>query len=196
MNHQSILNFMFELGMLKRVKREGWRRLGIEHPESVADHSLRAAQLGYILAHLEKYHDPREVAVLVLFHDIGECRIGDLHKIAQQYVDAREEQVVKDQTANMGKIGADILSLWKNHHSSSPAGKLAHDADLLECAISAKEYIELGYKDAQSWIKVIAHHITTPSAQQLLKELEHADVHAWWKEIRLPAEKNQKNRRA
>ncbi|MGC9308938.1 MAG: HD domain-containing protein, partial [Thermoplasmatota archaeon] len=44
--------FIYELGMLRRIRREGWRLAGIE-PESVAAHSLRAAQIGYLLACME-----------------------------------------------------------------------------------------------------------------------------------------------
>ena len=52
-NLKNQINFLFELGQLKRVKHEGWRLVGVEHPESVAEHSLRAAQIGYVIAALE-----------------------------------------------------------------------------------------------------------------------------------------------
>src|SRR6266540_586829 len=41
-----------ELGQLKMLPRTGWLRAGIEHPESVAEHSLRAAMLAWMLAAL------------------------------------------------------------------------------------------------------------------------------------------------
>lgn len=47
---KKIITFIFELVQLRRIKHEGWRLVGIDNPESVAEHSLRAAQIGYILA--------------------------------------------------------------------------------------------------------------------------------------------------
>ena len=44
----NIVNYIFELGQLKRIKQEGFRLNGIDKPHSVAAHSLRAAQIGYI----------------------------------------------------------------------------------------------------------------------------------------------------
>lgn len=70
MTSKDILNFIFELGQLKRIKHEGWRLIGVKFPESVADHCLRAAQIGYILAKMEKYENPFEVCSMVVFHDI------------------------------------------------------------------------------------------------------------------------------
>jgi putative hydrolase of HD superfamily len=75
MQSKEILKFFYEMGQLSRVKREGWRLLGMETPESIADHSLRAAQIGWVLAKLEGYKDPNEVAAMLVFHDIGETRM-------------------------------------------------------------------------------------------------------------------------
>ena len=106
-----ILNFFFELAQLRRIKHEGWRTIGVENPESVADHSLRAAQIGYFLAKEENYKNPQEIVTMLVFHDIGECRIGDIHKIANRYVEANEEQAVKDQIQNLGETGKELFSL-------------------------------------------------------------------------------------
>jgi putative hydrolase of HD superfamily len=39
-----------EWGQLKLLPRTGWLRAGIEHPESVAEHSLRTAMLAWMIA--------------------------------------------------------------------------------------------------------------------------------------------------
>jgi putative hydrolases of HD superfamily len=49
----------------------------IEHPESVAEHSFRTAVIGYLLASIEGA-DPARTALLCLFHDSQESRIGDV----------------------------------------------------------------------------------------------------------------------
>ena len=38
MTNKNIINFIFELKQLSRIKHEGWKIIGIEDPESVADH--------------------------------------------------------------------------------------------------------------------------------------------------------------
>lgn len=180
-----ILNFFFELAQLRRIKHEGWRTIGIDNPESVADHSLRAAQVGYFLAKLEKYKNPQEVATMLVFHDIGECRIGDIHKIANRYIEADEAQAVKDQVKDLGEIGKELFSLWEQvEYQKTTAGKIAKDADLLEQAITAKEYIEKGIEFAQNWIDNISKKLITKSAKSLLKDLEKSNTNNWWKNLK------------
>jgi hypothetical protein len=45
----NVLSFMEIVGNLKRTKRTGWVRSGIELPESVADHSYRMAMLSNMI---------------------------------------------------------------------------------------------------------------------------------------------------
>jgi putative hydrolases of HD superfamily len=49
----SVANFLFETGTLKNHKRTGWWIAGVKDPESVAEHSWRAALLASIIAELE-----------------------------------------------------------------------------------------------------------------------------------------------
>ena len=180
-----ITKLIFEWGMLRRIKHEGWRVAGIEHPDSVAEHSLRAAQIGYVLAKLEKYKDPNEVCSILVFHDIGECGIGDLHKIANRYVKADEERAVKDQLDGID-FGDDILKLWKQiEYKDGEAGIIAKDADLLEQAFTAKEFMEKGYEHTQNWIKNISNLIKTDSAKDLLEKLQKVHSNEWWQGLKL-----------
>ncbi len=88
-----------EWGQLKMLPRTGWLRAGIEHPESVAEHSLRAAMLAWMLAGLEGA-DPERAATLALFYDSQETRTTDLDHVARRYLHATSnEQVTADQTA-------------------------------------------------------------------------------------------------
>ncbi len=181
MQSQEILKFFFEMGQLSRVKREGWRLLGIEHPESIADHTLRAAQIGWVLAKLEGYENPHEVAAILMFHDIGEARIGDIHKMANRYINADETRAVEEQTSRLGDMGAQVLGLWHQiEERSSTAGIIAKDADLLELAVRAREYIAQGFSDAEEWFQAAAQRIQTKSAKALMAELPNISPTAWW----------------
>ncbi|GAA3571057.1 hypothetical protein GCM10022222_63960 [Amycolatopsis ultiminotia] len=42
--------FGYELGLLKRIRRASWWHAGVRDPESVAEHSMRAAQVAALLA--------------------------------------------------------------------------------------------------------------------------------------------------
>ncbi|MBM3204648.1 HD domain-containing protein [Candidatus Uhrbacteria bacterium] len=181
MTDKEILNFFFELGQLRRIKHEGWRLAGIEYPDSVAEHSLRAAQIGLVLAHLETYENPLEVCAMLVFHDIGECRIGDLHKVANRYVQVDEDRAVKEQLVSLGEVGESIYTLWKQvEHKDTRAGIIAKDADYVEQGILAKEYVERGYVSAEDWIKNTSRAVKTDSAKRLLAELPHTTSTDWW----------------
>src|SRR3989339_1205816 len=177
---QKLTNFIFELQMLRRIKHEGWRVAGIRDPESVAEHSLTAAQIAFILAKMEKHPEPHKIVTMVIFHDIAECRVGDVHKIADRYIQKDELRAVSDQTKDLNKIGKEIKELWEEvENGNEIAGIIAKDADLLEQAFLAKQYMEQGYKDCQNWIDNIAKFIITDSAKNLLKTLQKTDSNEW-----------------
>lgn len=181
MQSKEILKFFFEMGQLSRVKREGWRLLGMETPESIADHSLRAAQIGWVLAKLEGYKDPNEVAAMLVFHDIGETRIGDIHKLANRYITADEAAAVREQVSRLGDAGDDILNLWHQiEDKNTEAGIIAKDADLLELAVRAREYMERGYADASEWFEAARQRLKTKSAKDLLEQLPNVSSSSWW----------------
>lgn len=89
-NYNNILNFFYEVGMLKRNPRTGWLVAHVKNPESIADHTTRSVFIGYILAFLEDA-DPKEVALICAFHELGEARIGNLHKIQTNYFRDKKE---------------------------------------------------------------------------------------------------------
>lgn len=182
---REICNFIFELGQLKRIKHEGWKLIGDTDPESVAEHSLRAAQIGFILAKLEGYENPNEICTILAFHDIGECRIGDIHVVAKRYITANEKRTVSEQLEKLDNIGREIFNLWeKSGYSNSKAGIIAKDADLLEMAATAREYLEKGFSSAQNWIDNITKKLKTQSAKKLLKMLCDSNPNDWWDRLK------------
>jgi len=180
MNHKKLLNFLFELCQLRRIKHEGLRLSGIDTPISVADHSLRAAQIGFFLAKMEECENPYEVVTMIVFHETGECRVGDIHKVANRYVEQNEEQAVKDQFAPL-EDGQELFELWNQmEHRTSIPGVIAKDADYLEKGITAKEYVEIGYKAMEDWMNNVEKHLQTKSAKDLFKEMKKMTSTDWW----------------
>lgn len=185
MKTTEILSFFFEVGHLRRIKHEGWKLIGVDAPDSVAEHTLRAVQSGSVLAKLEGYANPYEVCTMVVFHDNGEARIGDVHKVANRYVDVDEARAVREQLAQLGSISDQVFDLWLQvEDRTTTAGIIAKDADLLEQAVMAKELIERGYTAAQTWIDNISRAVQTASAKQLVGALHEISDYDWWQGLK------------
>src|SRR5690606_24428473 len=100
----AIAAFGYEMGILKRLRRAGWWQAGVRDPESVAEHSLRVAQLAAVLA-AEENGNPERAAYLALWHDSQETRTGDLPHSARPHVTkprSGERRVGKDERYRTG----------------------------------------------------------------------------------------------
>ena len=182
---KELTNFIFELGSLRAYKEQGLQLMGISNGNSIADHSLRAAQIAFILAKMEGYENPFEPCTMNVFHEMTETRIGDLHKLAQRYITTDHEMIVKEQTENLGETGKDLLALFENSEfEKTTAGIIAKDADRLEHAFNAKEHVERGILAAQDWIDNARKILKTDSAKKLLEELDKGDSNEWWQKIK------------
>ena len=192
---KKITNFLFELGTLKHVNRSGWWLIDIKDPENVAEHSFRAAVMGYVLAKMENDAssdenskvDVHKTVMMALFNDLHETRLNDLHKVGHRYIDFRaaETKANQEQTSELGEMGKEMFGFHEEFQErKTKEAIIARDADLLENAYQAKEYLEIGYKDAQSWIDSIWKIINTDSAKKLLKEIETTSSNEWWKGLK------------
>lgn len=184
---KEITKLFYELGQLKRVKRAGWWMAKIDEPESDAEHGLRTVMIGRILAQLENV-DYHKVADMLLFHDLHECRINDLHKVGRRYInhDNAKKAAFKEAISRLPKDMADhFYNLFLEFEDKdTPEAIVAKDADLLECAIQAKEYVEIGYKDAQNWIDNVTKRLKTKSAKKILDLVKRTDSNEWWKGLK------------
>jgi len=83
---EEIVDFVQKAGLLKKVKRSGWISwVGIERPESVADHSFRSAILAMCIADLKGLNTEKLMRMLLL-HDIHEAIIGDYDYFAKRKI--------------------------------------------------------------------------------------------------------------
>ena len=180
---KDIAKYLYEVGQLKRVKRSGWWMAGINNPESVAEHTFRAAILGYILASLEGC-DPMETATLCLFHDVPEARINDFHRVAKRYIDSDEGEAnaQREQIARLPQqIAENIAALMNDYEEKgTPEARIAHDADLLECLIQAREYQAQGYTDVQDWIINCRAGLKSAAAKSLAEDCLVVEPREWW----------------
>ncbi len=142
MNFKDLLDYA---GRLKRIKRTGWVVRGIPEPESIADHSYRAALLGYFLA-LERGLDAGKVAGMLLVHDMGESLIGDITPEGERFMEKIEAED-KAMKFLADKIGSrKIYELWREfNYGTSPEAQLAREVDKAEMAYQALEYSNMGF---------------------------------------------------
>ena len=169
---ERLTGYLYEMGLLKRYKRTGWFVLGVGDPESVADHSFRAAIIAAALAALEGAN-PERTALLSLFHDSQESRLTDLPYISKPYVTkVSNEDVTAAQTRGLPERVAhlieDTVAEYEEH--ASLEARCAHDADKLECLLQAVEYREQGYRNVQPWIDSSLAQLQTVTAKRLAEE--------------------------
>lgn len=147
-----------EMGRLTHQKRTGWWRRRVRDPEAVAEHSQRAALIGYVLASLEEGVNPERVAVLCLFHEVQETRTGDLNGMNQRYAKAKEGeyQALREQAAPLPQqVAQKVLVLAEEENSRSPReSRLAKEADMLECFLQCREYHIQGETKAPLWAEM------------------------------------------
>jgi putative hydrolases of HD superfamily len=170
---EQLTGFVYEIGLLKRYKRTGWLIAGVSDPESIADHSFRAAALASIVAAMEGA-DPERAALLSLFHDSQETRLTDIPYLAKAYVKrAPNEQVTAEQTRGLPAPVADMISgsVAEYEDKTSPESRCARDADKLECLVQAVEYREQGNQNIQPWIDSSLAALQTASAKKLADEV-------------------------
>ncbi|MFJ9794508.1 HD family hydrolase [Streptomyces sp. NPDC101145] len=161
--------FIFEMGVLKNAKRTGWWFTGNNNPESIAEHSFRVGVIGAVLAMMEGV-DPAKVALMCLFHDTQETRIGDIPHIGRRYIDAvRNEAVTADQvSAAHPAVKAGVQRIVAQYEAGdTPEAVVAKDADKLECLVQAVEYRAQGNTLVQDWIDTSMNALKTGSARAL-----------------------------
>lgn len=195
---KKIVNFLFELAVLERTPRNGWKRIGIENPNSVAEHVFLASQIAYILGKMEGVNGER-AALIALFHDNGEARLGDADLVTKVYLDTdqAEKKVFFDQIDSLpGR--EDIKKLYQEWgKQETPEAIAAKDADLLEVAIQARCRSNLGNKLTKIWIEDKKSGLKTESGKKLMEIIEKTDIDEWWQAIpeikkkleKLPAKK-------
>jgi 5'-deoxynucleotidase YfbR-like HD superfamily hydrolase len=175
--------FLHEMGMLKNLPRTGWLLLGIQNPESVAEHSFRVAMTGMMLAAMEGADVGRTVA-LCIYHDGHETRLGDVPSVGRAYVTtAAPEAVTAHQVAGMPDEVAKVVQDLTAEYEAPAAERtaeclLARDADKIETLLQAVEYQAQGY-DAGPWRDTSLAALRTDAGKRLAQAIGAGDPR-WW----------------
>jgi putative hydrolases of HD superfamily len=176
---KALVNFLFEVGMLKKTPRSGFQFLG-SGKESVAEHSFRTAIIGYTLSLREPGADPMKILLMCLFHDLHEARTGDQNYMNKRYVRVEEEQATRDLAGNL-PFRDTLLSLageFLENHSLEAC--ISRDADQLDLILALKEQLDLGNSYARDWLHFALQRLRTEGAKQLAQEIMQTDSAEWW----------------
>lgn len=177
----AVANLTFELGALKRIRRTGWWHAGVRDPESVAEHSLRVAQLASLIAAIEGA-DSSRAALLAAWHDSQETRTGDIPHTAKPYLGQHSaEAITADQTASLPDTARKAVqeAVAEYEAQRTPEAHCAKDADKLECLIQAIEYHDAGYARVQGWIDSARNDLRTDTARRIADAALHTSPLAW-----------------
>ncbi len=115
----NVVKFLSEIQVLKRIRHEGVRLSGVENPDSIAEHAAISAQIAFLLAKLEGAN-PEKCAIMNLFHDNEEARIGDHHKVSARYIDVEkaEREAEKEHFSNLpASVGEELFQLQEEKRS-------------------------------------------------------------------------------
>ena len=173
------VEFLFEVGMLKRSPRTGYQFLG-SGGESVADHSFRTAVIGYVLASMEPDADRNKVVLMCLFHDFPETRTGDHNYVNKKYVTVDEKKALRDQVKDL-EFGHEIIELANEFSAGdSIEAKLSKDADQLDLILELKEQHDLGNPHAETWLSFALKRLMTEGGIKMGREILASERDAWW----------------
>jgi 5'-deoxynucleotidase len=175
----ALLRFFHLAGRLKDTPRAGWALRGISAPESVAEHSHRAALLALVLApRAAPPLDAARCVAMALVHDLAESLVGDITPydgISADEKRRREEAAMRELAALAGDPS--LLGLWREYDAGRTAeARFVKELDKLETVLQAAEY---GQGDAAAagaldefWANADAR-ITSPPTRALLDALRH-----------------------
>lgn len=181
-NLDSVVDFLFEVGILAKTPRSGFYFWG-DTEQSVAEHINRAVYVGYVLACMEKNVDAGKVMKMCLFHDLAETRVSDLNWTHQKYVRRDEHKAIHDITEPL-PFGKDMLGVIKEYEiRKTKEAIVAKDADSIELVLSLKKEIDLGNKRAANLIPPLLKLLKTKSAKRLAKAIMKTDSDHWWSVI-------------
>lgn len=146
-----LFDFFYLATELKRVPRKGWKnKVGIEHPESVADHTYGTALMAMVFSDARNL-DTEKILKMALIHDLAESVIGDFmpEEISKENKKTAENEAIKEILAKLPEDIANRYSdTWNEYmQASTKESVLLHEIDKFEMAIQAIKYSSEGFSN-------------------------------------------------
>ena len=144
-----LFEFFYIVSELKKVSRKGWQqKVGIEYPESVADHSYMTAIMSMVFSDTDGLNTEK-ILKMALLHDLAESITGDFmpEEISKKNKKAIENDAMKEVLSKLpSKLVVEYTKLWAEYkQGSSKEASLLHEIDKLEMALQAVKYSSEGF---------------------------------------------------
>lgn len=168
-----LIEFFRMAGSLKRIPRSGWVEVGVESPESVADHTFRTAILCMIVSDLENL-DRLKVLQMALLHDLPEAITGDLTP-SERTEEAMEKEsaAIKQLLRRLPeKLQERYAKLWREYTEyRTKEARAVRELEKLEMALQAREYekAQPTLEGFQRFIRSADRIIKSPQVRNLFR---------------------------
>lgn len=167
-----LIDFLIDIGKLKKMKRRGWVLRGVKNPETIAEHSFRVAIMAWFLGTKEKNLNLEKIIKMALIHDICEVYAGDItpydsiipknkkalkklmetwprlssFKKQELFFEKHKNEwqsIVKLISRLEPKLRKEIIDLWLDYEEGlTKEGRFLHQTDRMENLLQALEYWE------------------------------------------------------
>jgi len=186
----SPLAFLHILERLKTTPREGWRRRGVEHGESISDHMYRMSIISLLCPDPSLNRD--RCIKMALVHDMAESLVGDITPVDGVNKDekhSRELQTMEYLTQTLltpsnPQAAEEIMSLWREYEDGlTPEAIFVKDVDKFELLCQAVEYEKKsgGQRDLAEFLWV-ANGVKTAYVKKWLSDLLE-ERQSFWRDI-------------
>ncbi|OKL57165.1 hypothetical protein UA08_07444 [Talaromyces atroroseus] len=188
-NSASPIPFFHLLERLKTTKREGWRRFGLNHAESISDHMYRMAIITMLAPpSLSSKLNIPHCTKMALVHDMAESLVGDITPVDQSVTKPEKarregatmdyiEQTLLRNVPGGALSGGEIRRIFQEYEDNETLeAQFVHDVDKIELLLQMVEYEREHGKDLSEFSHV-ANRITLPEvkgwADAIMKERKH-----------------------
>lgn len=146
-----LFDFFYLVSELKKIPRKGWiSKVGVEHPESVADHSYGTAIMAMVFSDSQKL-DTGKILRMALLHDLAESITGDFmpEEISKENKAVAEDDAMKEILSKLpNDLAKQYENIWYEYTKAiTKESILLHEIDKLEMAIQAAKYSSEGFSN-------------------------------------------------
>ena len=144
-----LFDFFYLVSELKKIPRKGWSsKVGIEHPESVADHSYGTAVMAMVFSDSHNL-DTEKILKMALLHDLAESITGDFmpEEISKENKKIAEDDAMKEIFSKLpSNLAEQYNKIWQEYiQTNTKESILVHEIDKLEMGIQAVKYSSEGF---------------------------------------------------
>jgi putative hydrolase of HD superfamily len=203
---KSLLNFLIEIGKLKKVKRKGITFYGVKNPDSATDHIFRVAIMSWFFGR-GKNLNLEKMFKIAFLHDICKVLTGDItpydgllprnkkerkkfvrrwrrlpkKEKERKYLEKfkKEYSAIKKLTKNFPeKLRGEIIELWLDYaRMVSQESKFVHQVDVLENLLEAFEWWQKNKNfPTKPWWQHADEAIDDKILLKFLKEIEKEEL--------------------